>query len=81
VTDGGAGPAAGDAPPSEPAAGPDGRPSGAGAPAAAPPAETRPLDAIALAAEVVLDRLQTMLEWLLRRLKRYRAGRANWWEK
>ena len=44
------------------------------------PAETRPLNAVALAKEVVLDRLQGMLEWLLRRLKHYRAGRGNWWE-
>jgi hypothetical protein len=45
------------------------------------PAETKPLNAVALAKEVVLDRLQGMLEWLLRRLKRYRAGRGEWWEK
>ena len=45
------------------------------------PAETKPLDAVALAKEVILDRLQGMLEWLLRRLKRYRAGRGNWWER
>ena len=52
----------------------------AGAPPAAP-AETPPLNAIALAKEVVLERLQNLLEGLLRRLKRYRAGRGNWWEK
>ncbi len=47
----------------------------------AAPAETPPLNAIALAKEVVLERMQNLLEWLLRRLKRYRAGRGNWWEK
>ncbi len=46
----------------------------------AAPAKTKPLNAVALAKEVVLDRLQGMLEWLLRRLKHYRAGRGNWWE-
>jgi hypothetical protein len=54
--------------------------NGAAAPGAAP-AETPPLNAIALAKEVVLERAQNLLEWLLRRLKRYRAGRGNWWEK
>lgn len=54
----------------------------AGGPAApsAAPAQTEPLNAIVLAKEVVLERLQNLLEWLLRRLKRYRAGRGNWWE-
>jgi len=46
----------------------------------AAPAKTKPLNAVALAKEVILDRLQGMLEWLLRRLKHYRAGRGNWWE-
>ena len=46
----------------------------------AAPAETPPLDTFALAREVVLERVQNLLEWLLRRLKRYRAGRGNWWE-
>ncbi len=55
------------------------RAAGAAAPPAAP-AEAQPLNAIALAKEVVLDRIQGLLEWLLRRLKRYRAGRGNWWE-
>jgi hypothetical protein len=50
------------------------------APVAAAPAETRPLNAIALAREVVLERTQNLLEWLLRRLKRYRATRGDWWE-
>jgi len=52
--------------------------------AAAPPAapvQTPPLNAIALAKEVVLERMQNLLEWLLRRLKHYRAGRGNWWDK
>ena len=53
---------------------------GATSSAATPPAEAKPLDGVALAKEVILDRLQNMLEWLLRRLKRYRAGRGNWWE-
>ena len=68
-------------------AGPDvhvdaGSPNGAGpAAGSAAPAETQPLNAVALAKEVVLERMQNLLEWLLRRLKRYRAGRGNWWEK
>lgn len=49
--------------------------------AAAPATETPPLNAIALAKEVVLERLENLLEWLLRRLKRYRAKRGDWWEK
>ncbi|MDP1850541.1 MAG: hypothetical protein Q8K79_22310 [Solirubrobacteraceae bacterium] len=53
-------------------------PDGA-APAA--PVEAKPLNAFALAKEVVLERLQNLLEWLLRRLKRYRAKRGDWWEK
>jgi hypothetical protein len=69
------------------AAAPGGAPHDAaagGAPAvptsSAAPVQTPPLNAIALAKEVVLDRLQGLLEWLLRRLKRYRAARADWWE-
>ncbi len=61
----------GDEPGGEPAA----------APAPAPPVQTKPLDAIALAKEVILERTQNLLEWLLRRLKRYRASRGDWWEK
>lgn len=49
--------------------------------AAAAPTEVKPLNGVALAKEVVLDRVQGMLEGLLRRLKRYRAGRGNWWER
>ncbi len=52
-----------------------------GAAPSAAPVETPPLNAVALAKEVVLERMQNLLEWLLRRLKRYRAGRGNWWEK
>ncbi len=48
---------------------------------AAVPAETKPLNGVALAKEVALDRVQGMLEGLLRRLKRYRARRGNWWER
>ena len=53
------------------------------APAAVPdaPVETKPLNALALAHEVVLERTQNLLEWLLRRLKRYRARRGDWWER
>jgi len=51
------------------------------APVTAAPVETKPLNAIALAQEVVLERTQNLLEWLLRRLKRYRARRGDWWEK
>ena len=47
----------------------------------AAPLGTKPLNGVALAKEVVLERLENMLEWLLRRLKRYRAARGNWWEK
>ena len=62
-------------------AAPSGSAGAAKAPAApAPAGEAEPLNAIALAKEVVLDRIQGLLEWLLRRLKRYRAGRGNWWE-
>jgi hypothetical protein len=50
-------------------------------PTPAAPVETKPLNAIALAKEVVLERTQNLLEWLLRRLKRYRARRGDWWEK
>jgi len=46
--------------------------------APAAPAEAKPINAVALAKEVVLERVQNLLEWLLRRLKRYRAGRADW---
>lgn len=56
-------------------------PPDAATPAATAPAESPPLNAIALAKEVVLERIQNLLEWLLRRLKRYRAGRGDWWEK
>lgn len=50
-------------------------------PAPAPaPVEHKPIDAIALFKEVVLERLQNLLEWLLMRLKRYRARRGNWWD-
>jgi len=55
-------------------------PDGA-APADPAPVEAKPLNAIALAKEVVLERVQNLLEWLLRRLKRYRAARGDWWEK
>ena len=57
-------------------------PNGA-SPATAPaaPGETKPLNGVALAKEVALERVQNLLEWLLRRLKRYRAARGNWWEK
>ena len=55
--------------------------SAAPADASTAPAETKPLNAIALGKEVVLERAQSLLEWLLRRLKRYRAGRGDWWEK
>ena len=51
-----------------------------GAAPAAPP-ETKPLNGVALAKEVALQRLQDTLEWLLRRLKRYREKRGDWWEK
>ena len=51
------------------------------APAEAPaPVEHKPIDGIALFKEVALDRLEHLLEWLLARLKRYRARRGNWWE-
>ena len=52
----------------------------AGPPAAKPAVEHKPIDAVALAKEVVLERLQNLLEWLLMRLKRYREKRGNWWE-
>jgi hypothetical protein len=48
------------------------------APAAAP---IKPLNGVALAKEVALQRLQDVLEWLLARLKRYRAKRGDWWER
>ena len=47
---------------------------------AAPSTPIKPLNGVALAKEVALQRLQDTLEWLLRRLKRYRARRGNWWE-
>jgi hypothetical protein len=52
-------------------------------PPAAPaaPAEHQPIDGIALFKEVALERLENLLEWLLMRLRRYRARRGNWWEK
>ena len=49
-----------------------------GAPAAAP---IKPLNGVALAKEVALERLQNTLEWLLSRLKHYRAKRGDWWDK
>ena len=48
---------------------------------AAPAAPIKPLNGVALAKEVFLDRLQSLLEWLLRHLKRYREKRGDWWEK
>jgi hypothetical protein len=45
------------------------------------PAEHTPIDGIALLKEVMLDRLEHALEWLLARLRRYRARRGNWWER
>lgn len=47
----------------------------------AEPMQTTPLNGVALAKEVALERLQNLLEWLLARLKRYRARRGDWWEK
>jgi hypothetical protein len=52
-----------------------------GAPDRAAPVQAKPLNGVALAKEVVLERLENLLEWLLRRLKRYRAARGDWWEK
>ncbi len=57
------------------------RADGPQSPDGAAPVEAKPLNAVALAKEVALERLQNLLEWLLRRLKRYRAGRGDWWEK
>lgn len=57
---------------------------GSGAPSAdgaAPAAPIKPLNGVALAKEVALQRLQDTLEWLLRRLKRYREKRGDWWDK
>jgi hypothetical protein len=51
------------------------------APPPAAPVETKPLNAIELAKEVVLDRLESLLTWLLARLQRYRAKRGDWWQK
>jgi len=59
---------------------PGGDPPGGPAPAPAP-VETKPLNAVELAKEVVLDRLERLLTWLLARLQRYRARRGDWWEK
>ena len=47
----------------------------------APPAKAEPINGIALAQEVVLDRLEHLLTWLLSRLQRYRARRGDWWER
>jgi hypothetical protein len=56
-------------------------PAPAEVPAPAPAsAEQKPIDGIALFKEVALERLEHLLEWLLARLKRYRARRGNWWE-
>lgn len=54
-----------------------------GDPASAPvkPAEVEPINAIALAKEVVLDRVERLLTWLLERVQRYRAKRGDWWER
>ena len=49
--------------------------------APAAPMETKALNGVALAKEVALERLQNALEGLLRRLKRYREKRGDWWEK
>jgi hypothetical protein len=65
----------------EAGAGADSADAAAAAAPPAAPAEAPPLNAIALAKEVMLERMQNLLEWLLRRLKRYRAGRGNWWDK
>jgi hypothetical protein len=51
-----------------------------GEPAAPEQAEVKPIDGIALAKEVALERVENLLEWLLMRLRRYRARRGNWWE-
>jgi hypothetical protein len=45
------------------------------------PGETVPINAVRLAEEVVLDRLEALLTWLLTRLQRYRARRGDWWER
>jgi uncharacterized coiled-coil protein SlyX len=45
------------------------------------PASIKPLNGVALAKEVALQRMQDALEWLLRRLKRYREKRGDWWDK
>ncbi len=60
---------------------PEPRARASGAPAAPPAVEHEPIDAVALAKEVVLDRLEHLLESLLARLRRYRARRGNWWER
>jgi hypothetical protein len=56
--------------------------SAAKPPPAAPaaPAENMPIDGVALIKEVALERLENLLEWLLMRLRRYRARRGDWWE-
>ncbi|HEV2777516.1 MAG TPA: hypothetical protein VGV90_18140 [Solirubrobacteraceae bacterium] len=48
---------------------------------AAPLAPIKPLNGVALAKEVALQRVQDTLEWLLRRLKRYREKRGDWWDR
>lgn len=58
-----------------------GAPGGDPAPAAVKPAEVEPINAIALAKEVVLDRVERLLTWLLERVQRYRAKRGDWWER
>jgi len=49
-------------------------------PPATAPAERTPINPVALAKEVALERLENLLEWLLTRLRRFRARRGNWWE-
>lgn len=58
------------------------RPAGPAAPPTPPTTpEHAPLDAGALGKAVVLDRIEQLLEWLLARLRRFRARRGNWWER
>lgn len=57
-----------------------GEPAATDAPPATPPVQHQPIDGIALFKEVVLERLENLLEWLLMRLRRFRARRGNWWE-
>ena len=56
----------------------EGRSPNGATPAA--PVQTKPLNGVALAKEVALERLQNLLEWLLARLKRYRERRGDWWD-